>query len=111
MTPAKKTFKSTTYRRRVGCGNLYATIKEDKGTIAKIGKAGGCESAWVEGVWRLISLCAEFNVPQERVASELMGISCHKPYEEDGRKNLSCVDAIGQILKEDATPAQEKDDS
>lgn len=90
-----------TRRIRVGCGNLYITITSlPDGTpfecFATLGKAGGCPSAAVEAVARLVSDLLRCGVEVDVPLQTLVGISCERAQPGDGP--LSCFDAIARTL-------------
>ena len=98
-----ETIEGTTYVVQTGCGKMYITINEIDGkpyeVFVRLGKAGGCPSSQSEALGRLVSLHLRTGTSIERISSELVGISCHKPaWGADGNQVLSCADAIGKIL-------------
>lgn len=111
---------------KIGCGNLYITTnRDDHGpceVFTNLGRAGGCPSQ-SEATARLISLCLRSGVPVDEVTDQLVGIRCMSTIASqktgkmpDGKRVLSCPDAIGKALQmfsedsktstENAEPAQ-----
>lgn len=94
----------TTRKVKTGCGNLYVTINEDEESrpfevFSQIGKAGGCAASQCEAISRIISFTLRCNVDVEPIIKQLRGISCHRTAWDDGKRILSCADAIGQSLE------------
>lgn len=93
-----------TYQIKTGCGKLYITINDNEGFpyefLATMGKAGGCATAQLDCISRLISYSLQ-NVGQVTSIIKLMsGISCHSAIIVNEEKVLSCADAIAKILKQ-----------
>jgi len=100
--PRAQTLEGTTYRFRLGCGNLYVTVNIEEGNpfevFAQRGKAGACTSALIEGVARLVSLALRTGVSAEEISKQLRGISCPGGAWQEGVMYTSCLDAIAQVL-------------
>ena len=70
-----------TERIRTGHGNMYITINyDDSGkpfeVFTTLGKAGGCDSAQLEAMSRLVSLALRSGVDAGEVVEQLRGITC-----------------------------------
>jgi ribonucleoside-diphosphate reductase alpha chain len=104
-TPRKraKITKGVTECVNTGCGHLYVTVNsDDKGifeVFALLGKAGGCASAQLEAIGRLISLSLRVGVEVADVVKHLRGIRCPSIAWEEGKSILSCADAIASVLE------------
>jgi ribonucleoside-diphosphate reductase alpha chain len=87
-----------------GCGNLYVTVNtDDKGALYELfctlGKTGGCASAQLEAIGRLISIALRSGVDIESVIKQLKGIRCPSIAWDKGHATLSCADAIAGVLE------------
>lgn len=102
----------STYCIEVGCGKIYATIAQADSyqeVFLKLGKAGGCPAAWLDGVGRLITFALNEGVEVEVITKALIGIRCPSPkWISEGDEVLSCCDAIAKVLK---TWKEEKDET
>ncbi len=101
MKERPKVLQSLTYRKRTGCGNVYITISNDsneeyKEIFCVLGKTGGCASAHMESLARIITEALNYGVPRERIIKHLLGINCP----QSGGLNLSCPVAVAEVLKE-----------
>ena len=92
----------TTVKTRTGCGNLYVTLNELESepfeAFAHMGKAGGCASAMIEALGRLVSLALRLGSRPEELVKQLKGISCHEPVFHGAK---SCPDAFGRMIERD----------
>ena len=93
-----------TYCIEVGCGKIYATIAQADSyqeVFLKLGKAGGCPAAWLDGMGRLITFALNEGVEVEVIIKALVGIRCPSPkWISQDNQVLSCPDAIAKVLKE-----------
>ena len=105
LTPRRraKVTTGTTERVITGCGNIYVTVNSDEQGICEVfstlGKAGGCASAQLEAICRLISQALRSGLDVGSVARQLRGIRCPSIAWEKGRAVLSCADAIASVLE------------
>ncbi|MFC1860670.1 vitamin B12-dependent ribonucleotide reductase [Chloroflexota bacterium] len=105
LTPRKraKTTSGVTHRITTGCGYIYVTVNSDEQGICEVfshlGKAGGCASAQLEAICRLISLALRAGVEVASVLRQLRGIRCPSIAWEEGKSILSCADAIASVLE------------
>ena len=70
-----------TERIRTGHGNMYVTINFDEAgkpfeVFTTLGKAGGCDSAQLEAISRLVSLALRSGVDIKEVVDQIRGITC-----------------------------------
>lgn len=88
------------------CGKLYVTVNRDPVSglpvevFCRFGKAGGCGSAVMDGMTRMISCGLRAGMPPEEVAAHLRGISCH-------RGPGTCMDAVAQAVEAALEPEEE----
>ena len=99
-----------TERIRTGHGNLYVTTNFDEyGTpfevFTTLGKAGGCDSAQLEAISRLISLCLRSGLNIEDLVYNLRGITCCPSFDR-GVKISSTPDAVAISLERQAKKAE-----
>lgn len=96
---------SRTIRETVACGKIYVTVGKNNGDIveifAKLGKAGGCALAQLEGLTRTITLGLKYGIPVEEFIKELEGIKCPSPSWSEGVFVTSCPDAIAKVLEKE----------
>ena len=103
-----------TERVRTGHGNMYVTINFDEQknpfeVFGNLGKAGGCDSAQLEAISRLVSLALRSRIDPRVVIEQLRGITCCPAWDE-GILVRSGPDAVALALErhvssdEDVTP-------
>ncbi|MFQ6028042.1 MAG: LAGLIDADG family homing endonuclease, partial [Dehalococcoidia bacterium] len=109
-----------TERVRTGHGNMYVTVNfDEKGSpfevFGTLGKAGGCDSAQLEAISRLVSLALRSGINPRQVIDQLRGITCCPAWDQ-GTLVRSGPDAVAlaldRHLTEDAeVPAQPEAES
>lgn len=92
-----------TERIRTGHGNMYVTINfasdgQQFEVFSTLGKAGGCESASLEAISRLISLALRSGVDPKALVEQLRGITCVPAWDE-GVLVGSPADAVALALE------------
>ncbi len=103
-----------TERVRTGHGNMYVTINFDEQghpfeLFGNLGKAGGCDSAQLEAISRLVSVALRSRIDPRVVIEHLRGITCCPAWDE-GTLVRSGPDAVALALErhigkdEDITP-------
>ncbi len=94
--------RGVTDRVRTGHGNMYVTITFDDGgkpfeVFTTLGKAGGCDSANLEAVSRLVSLALRSGIDPDQIVAHLQGITCC-PAWDGGTLIRSAPDAMAHTL-------------
>ena len=104
LTPRARPQEMTgvTERIRTGHGNMYITINfDDQGkpfeVFTTLGKAGGCDSAQLEAISRLVSLALRSGIDIKAIVDQIRGITCC-PAWHDGTLVRSGPDAIALAL-------------
>ena len=94
-----------TERVRTGHGNMYITINFDEQNegspfevFSTLGKAGGCDSAQLEAISRLVSLALRSGVSAQEVVGQLRGITCCPAWDQ-GTLVRSGPDAVALVLE------------
>ena len=95
-----------TDRVRTGHGNMYVNVTfDDAGhpfeVFANLGKAGGCDSAQLEAISRLISLALRSGIEPSQIIEHMRGITCCPTWDE-GTLVRSTPDAVALILSRHA---------
>ena len=91
-----------TERLRTGHGNMYITVNHDEQGVpfevfGNLGKAGGCDSAQLEAITRLTTLCLRSGIDPEQIIAQLSGITCC-PSPDEGVFIKSSPDALALAL-------------
>ncbi len=114
ITPRKrsKITRGMTEMVNTGCGHLYITVNSDERGVFEVfshlGKAGGCATAQLEAICRLVSLALRAGVDITSIVEQLRGIRCPSIAWEEGKAVLSCADAIGSVLEKQMTGSDSK---
>ena len=109
LTPRKRPKVTSAFVEKVttGCGNIYITVGSDEQGICEVfstlGKAGGCASAQLEAIGRLISVALKARVDIVSIIRQLRGIRCPSIAWEQNKSILSCADAIASVLEKHTT--------
>ena len=106
--------QGVTDRVRTGHGNMYVTITFDEDgepfeVFTTLGKAGGCDSANLEAVSRLVSLALRSGIDPDQIITHLQGITCC-PAWDGGTLIRSAPDAMAHTLAQHVgqPPAREE---
>jgi len=98
-----KVTKGVTVKTKVGCGNMYVTLNEDKLGLCELfaimGKSGGCVASHSEAVSRLISLALRSGINPNDIVDQIKGIRCPMQAMEEGGSVLSCSDGIARVIE------------
>ena len=91
-----------TDRVRTGHGNTYVTVNFDEAghpfeLFTTLGKAGGCDSANLEAISRLVSLALRSGIDPSQIVEDLKGITCC-PVWDSGTLVRSAPDAVALVL-------------
>ena len=91
-----------TERVRTGHGNMYVTVNFDEDgkpfeVFGTLGKAGGCNSANLEAISRMVSLALQSGIEADAIVKQLRGIICC-PVWDDGVQVKSVTDALALVL-------------
>ena len=102
-----QTIQGVTERVRTGHGNMYVTICYDEEgkpfeVFGTLGKSGGCDSAQLEAISRLVSLALRSGVDPQNVIEQLRGITCCPAWDE-GTLVRSSPDAVALALERHIT--------
>jgi ribonucleoside-diphosphate reductase alpha chain len=105
IAPRKRPKQTSAIVEKVttGCGNMYVTVASDEQGLFEVfstlGKAGGCATAQLEAICRLITLALRSGVEITSIVRQLRGIRCPSIAWEEGKSILSCADAIASVLE------------
>ena len=94
--------RGVTDRVRTGHGTMYVTVNMDTEghpfeVFTTLGKAGGCDSANLDALARLISLALRSGIDPNQIVDQLHGITCC-PVWDAGTLVRSSPDAVSLIL-------------
>ncbi len=94
--------KGITDRVRTGHGTMYVTVNLDEDghpfeVFTTSGKAGGCDSANLDAIARLISLALRSGIDPDQITDQLKGITCC-PVWDGGTLVRSTPDAVSLVL-------------
>ena len=106
------TVRGVTERVRTGHGTMFVTINfDDNGhpfeVFSTSGKSGGCDSANIDAISRLISLALRSGVDPDQVVEQLKGITCD-PVWDGGTLVRSPADAVALALRRHVREAGEQ---
>ena len=98
--------RGVTDRVRTGHGNMYVNITFDESgkpfeVFTTLGKAGGCDSANLEAVSRMVSLALRSGIDPNEIVEHLQGITCC-PAWDGGTLIRSAPDAMAHALSNHA---------
>lgn len=105
-SPRPRILRGCTIEMSTNCGKLYVTVNRDTVTgqpvelFCRFGKAGGCGSAVMDGLTRMISYGLRSGMEAGEIIRGLGGISCHL-----GQR--SCMHALAEAVESvlhEATP-------
>jgi ribonucleoside-diphosphate reductase alpha chain len=103
MQRRPKKLAGNTYEQTCGCGDIHVIINNHNNApfeiFVELGKAGGCASAQVSAIARVVALAFKHGVPIKDIAKQLAGIACPSPTGVGDDKVFSCADAISKSLK------------
>ncbi len=89
--------RGQTLELRTHCGKIYVTVNFDPATglpvelFCRFGRAGGCGSAIMDGMTRMISSGLQAGMDPWVVVRELAGISCH-------HGGSTCMNAVAEAV-------------
>ena len=114
LTPRQRpqSIRGVTERVRTGHGNMYVTINFDEADkpfelFGNLGKAGGCDSAQLEAISRLVSLALRSGIEPATVIDQLRGITCCPAWDE-GTLVRSGPDAVALALERHTTGGRDE---
>ena len=102
--PRPRVMEGVTVLVRSGHGNVYVTINSDEEgypfeVFNTVGKAGGCDSAHLEAISRLISMLLRSGIEPTEITAQLRGITCCPAWDE-GHLIRSIPDGIAHALSQ-----------
>lgn len=92
-----RVLRGQTLELRTHCGKLYVTVNLDPVTgrpielFCRFGRAGGCGSAIMDGMTRMVSAGLQAGMNPQVVVRELAGISCH-------HGPATCMNAVAEAV-------------
>ncbi len=96
--PRPRVLAGKTYLETCGCGDVFVFCNDHHGQLfevfIKLGKSGGCGSATMEGVGKVMSVALRSGADPLDMVKALKGIECHK----SAPKRPSCLTAIAWIV-------------
>ena len=100
--PRPREMSGSTVLVRTGHGNMYVTINDDRDgypfeLFTQVGKAGGCDSAMLEAISRLISMGLRAGLEPSEIIGQLRGITCCPAWDE-GVLVRSIPDGVAHAL-------------
>lgn len=94
-----------TIRIDIVCGHIYVIITHMNNKIfevfVSIGGIGSCQYAQLSALTLAITMGLRHGVPVSTYTKKLKGIQCFKPSFIDGKKYVSCADAIARVLEQE----------
>ena len=102
--PRPRVMHGVTVLVRTGHGNMYTTINNDQDgypfeLFTQVGKAGGCDSAMLEAISRLISMGLRAGLEPSEITGQLRGITCCPAWDE-GVLIRSIPDGVAYALSQ-----------
>lgn len=108
-----------------GCGNLYVTVGHTGGegtpeyrlieVFATMGETGGCSTALLEGLTRMVSIALRSGIPEERIIRMLNKVHCPQPFYGNTHlgngQSKSCVHAIARVMQLELSLRKEPDEN
>ena len=99
MSPRSRprVLRGQTLELNTHCGKLYVTVNVDTDTglpvelFCRFGRAGGCGSAIMDGMARMVSSGLQAGMDPRLVVRELAGISCH-------HGGNTCMNAVAEAV-------------
>ena len=94
--------QGVTTRMNTGHGSMYITLNSNGSPyeiFSSLGKSGGCHSAYLEALSRLVSLGLQNGVPADEITKQLRGITCC-PSWSNGTQIQSPADAIAYAMSQ-----------
>ena len=94
-----RVLRGQTVELHTHCGKLYVTVNMDPDSdqpvelFCRFGRAGGCGSAIMDGMTRMISSGLQSGMDPGEVVRELAGISCH-------HGGNTCMNAVAEAVLE-----------
>jgi ribonucleoside-diphosphate reductase alpha chain len=102
VKPRPRVVEGETHFVPTGHGAMYVTVNRNGNNkpfevFGNLGKAGDCQSAYIEAVCRLTSIALRSGVSAEEIVGQLGGITCC-PVWDEGVQIKSIPDGIAHIL-------------